>query len=83
MTENKHSTLKDWEDPDDAPDLSTPYWQKIIDATPVTRGRPKLPITKRSTTIRLDADILAAFKEKGPFWQSRINDALREWLAKT
>jgi hypothetical protein len=26
------------QDPDDAPDLSTPEWQAIIDKVPVTRG---------------------------------------------
>ena len=74
--------MKGWEDPDDAPDLSTPYWQEIIAKTPVTRGRPKLSVTKQSTTIRLDADVLAAFKLKGPRWQSRINEVLKEWLAR-
>lgn len=81
MTENKRSIQKDWEDPDDAPDLSTPYWQKIIDATPITRGRPRLAEPKLSTTLRLDADILVKFKEGGPGWQTRINDALKEYLA--
>jgi uncharacterized protein (DUF4415 family) len=33
-----------------------------------------------SRTIRLDADILAAFREKGEGWQTRVNAALREWL---
>ncbi len=82
MIENKRSTVKDWKDPDDAPDLSTPYWQEIIAKTPVTRGRPKLAVTKRSTTIRLDADVLEAFKQKGPRWQSRINEVLKDWLAR-
>ena len=31
MDENKRSTKKEWVDPDDAPDLSTPYWQEIIE----------------------------------------------------
>jgi uncharacterized protein (DUF4415 family) len=35
---------------------------------------------KVSRTIRLDADILAAFREKGEGWQTRVNAALREWL---
>jgi uncharacterized protein (DUF4415 family) len=32
------------------------------------------------TGIRLDADILAAFKSQGPRWQRRMNAALRDWL---
>jgi uncharacterized protein (DUF4415 family) len=35
---------------------------------------------KMLTTIRLDADILEAFKASGPGWQTRINEALREHL---
>jgi uncharacterized protein (DUF4415 family) len=77
---NKRSTAHVWRDPDDAPDLSSPKWKKKIAAAPVKRGRPKLASTKVSTTIRLDADVLASFRKKGPRWQSRINNALRDWL---
>ena len=40
--------------------------------------RPKADVTKVSTTIRLDPDIIEAFKAEGSGWQSRINDALRK-----
>ncbi|MEO8250504.1 MAG: BrnA antitoxin family protein [Burkholderiales bacterium] len=43
------------------------------------RGRPP-GSTKESTTIRLDQDVLEAFRAGGAGWQSRINAALREWL---
>ena len=46
------------------------------------RGRPKAEVTKVSTTVRFDADLLAAFKATGKGWQTRLNDALREWLKK-
>ena len=62
----------------DAPDLSAPYWAKKLDSATVQRGRPKADVTKVSTTIRLDPDIIAAFKAKGAGWQSQINDALRK-----
>jgi len=41
-------------------------------------GRPPLENPKISTTIRLDADIVGAFKATGPGWQPRINTVLRE-----
>lgn len=44
-------------------------------------GRP--PSTKPlkvPTTIRFDADILAELKASGRGWQTRVNDAMREWL---
>ena len=36
---------------------------------------------KRSTTIRFDEDVLEAFNATGPGWQTRMNAALKEWLA--
>jgi len=45
------------------------------------RGRPKARETKEAVNIRFSPDILAAFRATGRGWQTRINDALREWLA--
>lgn len=45
------------------------------------RGRPALAEAKQHVNIRLDADVLEAFKRRGPGWQTRMNAALREWLA--
>lgn len=44
------------------------------------RGLQKAP-TKVSTTVRFDADVLAAFKSMGKGWQTQMNKALKEWLA--
>ncbi len=44
------------------------------------RGRPKADETKVFTAIRLDADLLDAFKSTGKGWQTRINAALRQYL---
>jgi len=44
------------------------------------RGRPKAAETKEAVNIRFSPDILAAFRATGRGWQTRINDALREWL---
>lgn len=64
---------------DDLPDLSTPYWAERIAKAPVRRGRPpEGAAPKVSTTIRLDPDVLDAFRAGGPGWQSRINAALRK-----
>jgi len=80
MNRNKGSTARAWVDPDDAPDLSAPEWAAKLAATPVRRGRPRAAKRKVSTTIRLDADVLEAFREKGEGWQTRLNAALRDWL---
>jgi uncharacterized protein (DUF4415 family) len=49
---------------------------EVIDAAKRARGRPKLARPKAHITLRLDADIVEAFKAEGPGWQTRINDAL-------
>lgn len=75
MTANRRSTVLD--SSDDAPDLSAPEWQAKFAKAPVRRGRPPVAQRKVATTIRLDVDVLAAFKETGPGWQTRINETLR------
>ncbi|CAK1342372.1 BrnA antitoxin family protein [Burkholderia pseudomallei] len=44
------------------------------------RGRPPLEAPKVQLTVRYDVDIVDAFKATGEGWQTRMNDALREWL---
>ena len=80
MTASKPSTPPDFGD--DAPDLSTEEWRKKFAAAPLRRGRPPAKRRKVSTTIRLDPDIVEAFRAAGEGWQSRINAALREYLGK-
>ena len=43
------------------------------------RGPQKAPV-KQATTIRFDADVLAALRATGKGWQTRVNDAMREWV---
>jgi uncharacterized protein (DUF4415 family) len=81
MNPNKESISAVWTDPDDAPDLSSPEWAEKLATTRVKRGRPRASNPKVSTTLRLDADVMAAFRAEGEGWQTRINAALREWLA--
>lgn len=44
------------------------------------RGRPPAEVVKERITIRLDADVLEAFRATGKGWQTRVNDAMRDWL---
>jgi len=44
-------------------------------------GRPKAEVTKERITIRLSPDVLAQFRASGAGWQTRIDAALRDWLA--
>ncbi len=62
-----------------AVDPDNPPWSEEMLGPPVLqrgRGAQKAP-TKVSTTVRLDADVIAWFKSQGPGYQTRINEALR------
>jgi uncharacterized protein (DUF4415 family) len=43
-----------------------------------SRGRPAKPDRKVNQTLRLDPDVLEAFRREGSGWQARINDILRQ-----
>jgi uncharacterized protein (DUF4415 family) len=42
------------------------------------RGRPPKGNKKVNQTLRLDTDVLEAFRQEGSGWQARINEILRE-----
>lgn len=83
-----------WVDPDDAPPWTDDVWaraeirhgDRVIRAATGTltrpRGRPPIAAPKEKLTMRLDADIVRHFRDSGPGWQSRINDALKEIVFK-
>jgi uncharacterized protein (DUF4415 family) len=69
------------DDPDDAPELLSDFFRhgelrhgdKLI-----RRGRPPLSgKPKTAITLRLDEDIVEAYRETGDGWQTRINADLR------
>ena len=64
-------------DPDAMP-YSDEQWEAIKPT--VRRGRPIAAVTKERITIRLSSDVVRAFRESGDGWQTRINDALTDWL---
>ena len=82
MSAKSAATKNTWVDPDDAPELTDAWFEKadLHKGTKfVRRGRPA-GSTKASTTLRFDVDILEAFKSTGKGWQTRMNNALRDWL---
>jgi hypothetical protein len=83
MTAKKRSTTATWTDPDDAPPLTEEFFKQADQYEGDTlkpRGRPRAPTTKEPVKIRLDADVVAALRESGEGWQTRINDTLRASL---
>ena len=65
------------DDPDDAPELLADFFRHgelrhgerlIRRGRPPLSGKPKMAIT-----LRLDADVVKAYRETGEGWQTRIN----------
>lgn len=80
MTESNAVTESKWVDPDDAPELDD-YWfdraEIRIGEKIIRRGRPP-GSAKTQVALRIDNDVIAAFRAQGPGWQSRMNAALRK-----
>ena len=51
-----------------------------LEAAAVKRGRPAGSGTREQIAIRIDRDVLTAFRAAGPGWQTRMNAALKDWL---
>jgi uncharacterized protein (DUF4415 family) len=65
-------------DPNDAAAVAA-YWQQA--SIKRGRGRPATAVKRPTLNMRIDADVLEAFKATGQGWQTRINAALREAVA--
>jgi uncharacterized protein (DUF4415 family) len=59
------------------PDL----YARLAARKPGQRG-PQKAATKIAVTLRLDPEVVAAFKADGPGWQTRINQALKKVVAR-
>lgn len=44
------------------------------------RGRPISSNPKAHVNLRLDAEVVEAFRASGHGWQTRLNAALKDWL---
>ena len=80
MTESVTSSPSSWVDPDDAPEWTDEMFDRAeirIGDRVIRRGRPP-GSTKTQVSLRLDNEVVAAFRAQGPGWQSRMNDELRK-----
>lgn len=89
MPTKKRTITSTWVDPDDAPAWTPEVFAraehrkgdtviKEASGTLTRFGRPRLEQPKKQISLRIDQDILDRFREGGPGWQSRINEALRK-----
>lgn len=87
--EGRGYTKQDWDEVSDNPPITEealrkakPFTEAFPELTEEIRrnlgGRPKSENPKLAVSIRLDRDVVEAFKADGEGWQSRINEALRK-----
>jgi len=69
----------DGEDQDDRP-ATTAELQAGLAAARRSRGRPAGSGVKTQVALRIDDEVLDAFRATGKGWQTRINAALKDWL---
>jgi uncharacterized protein (DUF4415 family) len=85
----KGYTQADWDAVSDNPEWTKEDFEKAVPfaemfpelAATIKRRGPQRAPTKVSTTLRLSRDVVDQFRATGQGWQSRIDSALREWLA--
>lgn len=84
MSEKSKGSRRIWRDPDDAPEI-TAKWVAEADLYRgkklVRRGRPAGSSRKTQTTLRISKDVLQFFRDTGPGWQTRMDNALRRYVA--
>lgn len=66
-------------DPDAVP-FTDEEWEAAKPTVRRGRGRPAGSGKKEQITVRFDSDVIEAFKIHGDGWQTRMNDALKDWL---
>jgi uncharacterized protein (DUF4415 family) len=80
MPRKRKSGATAWADSDDAPELTDKFFDRAEirkGGKLVRRGRPPLANPKQAVKLRLDADVLTAYRKTGAGWQTRINADLR------
>jgi len=81
-TDNLEWTAKDMAQARPAREvLPSLFSQARTEALLTSRGRPKAEITKVRVGIRLSPDVIEHFKASGSGWQTRIDAALRQFIA--
>ena len=80
-------------DEDEAPELTPARARNLRPARTVLpaevraqfgkgRGRPPVANPKQAVSLRLDPEVLSAYKATGKGWQTRINQVLRNAMPK-
>ena len=60
--------------------ISEAFGPHVAEVLKRGRGRPSRVDRKVNQTLRLDRDVLEAYKKEGSGWQARMNQVLREHM---
>lgn len=80
-TDNPEWTDTDFARAQPAHEVLPAIFSKARTESLLSRGRPKVDVTKVRVGIRLSPDVLNHFKASGDGWQTRIDAALRQFIA--
>ncbi|KMO30718.1 hypothetical protein VQ02_27535 [Methylobacterium variabile] len=85
---NPNYTQEDWDEVSDNPPLTGEELSQMrlgpadlpqdLAALKSRGGRPKASVKRIPISLRVDLEVLEAFKATGPGWQTRMNEALAE-----
>ncbi|MET0749303.1 MAG: BrnA antitoxin family protein [Rhizobium sp.] len=86
--EGQGYSKEDWDDVSDNPEWTEEDFKNarpfaevfpdLAESIRRARGRPAIEAPKRQISLRLDPDVIDAFKATGKGWQGRVNAALRK-----
>jgi uncharacterized protein (DUF4415 family) len=60
------------------PDTYEPSDEEFRQFRPI--GRPRAAVTKERITIRLSREVVETFRASGAGWQTRMDEALKQWV---
>lgn len=78
--DNPEWTAKDFSKARPASEVLPEIFPKVVADVMLKRGRPRKEVTKAPVNIRLSPDVVAAFRATGRGWQTRVDEALKDWL---
>jgi uncharacterized protein (DUF4415 family) len=79
--EDREITAAALADPDAQP-MTDEELDRLVPYKVYMRGRPKLANKKLLVSVRYSPEVLQWFRETGPGWQARMDEALKEHIAR-
>ena len=78
--DNPEWTAEDFAKARPASEVLPEIFSKTVADVMLKRGRPRKEVTKAPVNIRLSPDVVEAFRATGRGWQTRVDEALKDWL---